>query len=148
MNKKIIICVVIILIILSLSLCVIFFKGKNQSPVLDDEQNQVEMNEIVFEDGVTKLNISKQVENLKISNFEITKTSSNKSKLEANVLNTSDEIIEASTVEIIVTNENGMKEIIGGSIPSILPNDTATLISVVRKDITSATNIELRIVEE
>ena len=90
-------------------------------------------------------NVIKNVNGLEFSNIKIQMISENNCKLEADVLNTNAEIMEAKIIKITVTDDENLKEVFGAQIPSILPNEKITLSTTIRKDITAATNIEFEI---
>lgn len=151
-KKQIVIIVFIVFaVILLLCLCKIHMSnnlkrndGSTQNQV---GQNQSEFNNVIIEDGITKLNLLKNVAGLEFSNVEIEMISEYECEFRAEVFNTNDKIMEAKTIKIVATGNEGLNEVFGAQMASVLPNETISVSTVIRKDITSTTNVEFEIID-
>lgn len=144
-NKRKVIVGVSIVMVLILCLCVIFISKNNQQQVIN---NQIEQNVNGNKNGITKLNITQNVDGLEFSNVEIQMKTDRDCELTAEVLNTTGEMIEAHTIRIRISDDAGeLNEVFAGNISSIPAGGKGTLNSTLRKDLTSATNVKFEIIE-
>lgn len=144
-NKRKVIVGVSIVMVLILCLCVIFISKNNQQQVIN---NQIEQNVNGNKNGITKLNITQNVDGLEFSNVEIQMKTDRDCELTAEVLNTTGEMIEAHTIRIRISDDAGeLNEVFAGNVSSIPAGGKGTLNSTLRKDLTSATNVKFEIIE-
>lgn len=144
-NKRKVIVGVSIVMVLILCLCVIFISKNNQQQVIN---NQIEQNVNGNKNGITKLNITQNVDGLEFSNVEIQMKTDRDCELTAEVLNTTEEMVEAHTIRIRISDDAGeLNEVFAGNVSSIPAGGKGTLNSTLRKDLTSATNVKFEIIE-
>ena len=161
MKKKIILVIIVVLVCLTLGLCIFAFKNsKNPNVEINDNpnintninnnqiQNQVEDNKI---NQVTFVEFSgdKILGNIKFSNIKVGLINKNECEFIAYVENLSDKNIEATNLEIKSFDESGnVKEVFGGIVTSLMPNEKSSFKTLVLADITEASDFELSIIEE
>lgn len=142
-KQKILICIgVVAVVIVFLVVCI---------KIVSNVQN----NSLKEVGGLSKLNVEAKnnytiynnIQGVEIQNVEIETKSEFESTLKAKVINQTENILEAHTIRIRVTNSDGLNESFGGNIPSIAPSKEAELTGIIRKDITSATNIEFELID-
>ena len=148
-NKlKIMICSLVVLIFATI-LCVKFttrhVDTNNENSNINTELNSQKE---IISDGITRLDISQTIDGLHFSNVEIEMTTDTNCELRANVVNTTMNEIESKIIKITVTDDTGnLREVFGGIVSSIPAEKTGFMISTIRKDIRSATNVNFEIVE-
>lgn len=110
--------------------------------VEENKQQEVVYPQIVKMDG------TKQLGDIELSNIVITLEERNKCKLTADVKNTSDKDLEPTNVEIRVINDKGeTEEIFGGIITELIWYEENTFTTYVLADITDAKDLEFSIIE-
>ena len=127
-------------------------KDNNQENINNNEgTNQIveenKQQEVVYPQ-VVKLEGTKKMGDIEISDIEITLEERNKCKLTTKVKNTSDKDLAPTNVEIKVINEKGeTEEIFGGIITELIWYEENTFTTYVLADITDAKDLEFSIIE-
>lgn len=120
-------------------------EATNQIVEQDNQQNKQQ--EVVYPQ-IVKMEGTKQLGDIELSNIVITLEERNKCKLTANVKNTSDKDLAPTNVEIKVINEKGeTEEIFGGIITELIWYEENTFTTYVLADITDAKDLEFSIIE-
>lgn len=142
-NKTIIIICSLIVMIFATILCAKFVAKEDASA-----NPNVNINDEIISDGITRLDISQTIDGLHFSNVEIEMTTDTNCELRANVVNTTIDEIESKNIKITVTDDDGkLREIFGGSVSSIPAQKSEIMRATIRKDIRNATNVFLEITE-
>lgn len=98
----------LIVILLSISIIlVVYIKDKNQSKQLNLESGENINNLKNQQEKIIKIEGTKMLGNIEISNIQIKLVQLNQCEVTANVRNTSEGFLETTNVELIVINENG-----------------------------------------
>lgn len=127
-------------------------KDNNQEIINNNEvTNQIveenKQQEVVYPQ-IVKLEGTKKMGDIEISDIEITLEERNKCKLTTKVKNTSDKDLAPTNVEIKVINEKGeTEEIFGGIITELIWYEENTFTTYVLADITDAKDLEFSIIE-
>jgi len=135
--------ILFVLVFLFLSRCVFQTIGTKQSG---------DSLVIVENDGTNgqkqiRINQTKQIGKIEISNICIKLVDKNKSELSADVKNLSQEYLEPTNVEIRVIDETGnVSEIFGGIITELAGYEPSTFIAYILTDITNAKDIEFKMI--
>lgn len=135
----------IILIVLCVFLVQHFItnKGGNSGGNINQTQEDT-----VIENDITKINTTQKLAGLEFSNIEIQMDENNLCVLTADVLNTTNEMKDAHTIRVKVSNKTGeINDVFAGSIPSISAKGKASLSAAIRKDVTKATNVTFEIIK-
>ena len=142
-KKKIIRVAIIVVLILCLSLIVINNKNNKQQVI----NNQNDKNNIA-QNYAEKIKIIQGIDNLEFSNVNVQMKNALDCEITAEVLNKSNEIIEAHTIRIKATDDSGkINEVFAGNISSIPAGEKRILSATIKKDLTSITNIEFEIIK-
>ena len=126
-------------------------QNKEQNINSNEVTNQIveenKKQEVVYPQ-IVKMEGTKQLGDIELSNIVITLEERNKCKLTANVKNTSDKDLAPTNVEIKVINEKGeTEEIFGGIITELIWYEENTFTTYVLADITDAKDLEFGIIE-
>ena len=160
MNQKrkiLIIAVAIIAVILIIYFCALRTDPAANPPIGDNTEqnninntsdNTIETDEYVspqMPDAV-KLDITKKINGLEISNIELQMLTERDCELRATAYNPTDKKIEIQNIKIKAYDANGeLLEIFGAQIDAVEAKDSTEIYATIRSDITSAANIEFEI---
>lgn len=116
----------------------IFYFRKEPKEIINPNIELSENQEIIIQNNIR---------GTKIQNVEIIAESEFECQVKAEIINETDSILEAHTIRIIATNNEGLNEIFAGNISSISSGESGKILGIIRKDISSATNIEFELID-
>lgn len=139
-KQKIISFIKLFLIVIFIIICtiLIFYFRKEPKEIINPNIELSENQEIIIQNNIR---------GTKIQNVEIIAESEFECQVKAEIINETDSILEAHTIRIIATNNEGLNEIFAGNISSISSGESGKILGIIRKDISSATNIEFELID-
>lgn len=139
--------VMLIIIAFVLLIIIVFVTGffyKN------NKEKNIEVSDTNIQNGllVKEIEIIENIEALEFSNVCINSISEMEYELTADVFNISKNILEAKTINIIVSDDDTfLYEVFGGNMQSIMPGEKILLSAKIRKNITATSKVQFEIIE-